>query len=99
MTLDLWLAAITAIGLLFYLVAVLLRPEKSDGSIVMTLQGWLLIAIFIGVLLALTRPMGAWLFALYEGRRAPLHKVLGSPSAASAAIQTPDCPGSWEPGS
>jgi K+-transporting ATPase KdpF subunit len=28
MTLDLWLAAITAIGLLFYLVAVLLRPEK-----------------------------------------------------------------------
>ena len=28
MTPDLWLAAITAIGLLFYLVAVLLRPEK-----------------------------------------------------------------------
>ncbi|MGN6121930.1 MULTISPECIES: K(+)-transporting ATPase subunit F [Sphingomonas] len=28
MTLDLWLAAITAIGLLFYLVAVLLRPER-----------------------------------------------------------------------
>ncbi|MEI9927985.1 MAG: K(+)-transporting ATPase subunit F [Sphingomonas sp.] len=28
MTFDLWLAAITAIGLLFYLVAVLLRPEK-----------------------------------------------------------------------
>ena len=28
MTLDLWLAAITAIGLLFYLVAVLVRPEK-----------------------------------------------------------------------
>jgi K+-transporting ATPase KdpF subunit len=28
MTIDLWLAAITAIGLLLYLVAVLLRPEK-----------------------------------------------------------------------
>jgi K+-transporting ATPase KdpF subunit len=28
MTLDLWLAAITAIGLLIYLVAVLLRPER-----------------------------------------------------------------------
>jgi K+-transporting ATPase KdpF subunit len=28
MTLDLWLAAITAIGLLVYLVAVLLRPER-----------------------------------------------------------------------
>jgi K+-transporting ATPase KdpF subunit len=28
MTLDLWLAGITALGLLFYLVAVLLRPER-----------------------------------------------------------------------
>ena len=28
MTLDLWLAAVTALGLLVYLVAVLLRPEK-----------------------------------------------------------------------
>jgi K+-transporting ATPase KdpF subunit len=28
MTLDLWLAAITALGLLVYLVAVLLRPER-----------------------------------------------------------------------
>jgi len=27
MTLDLWLAALTAIGLLLYLVAVLVRPE------------------------------------------------------------------------
>lgn len=28
MTLDLWLAAITAVGLLFYLVAVLARPDR-----------------------------------------------------------------------
>jgi K+-transporting ATPase KdpF subunit len=28
MTLDLWLAAITAIALLVYLVAVLMRPER-----------------------------------------------------------------------
>jgi len=28
MTLDLWLAGLTAVGLLFYLVAVLLRPER-----------------------------------------------------------------------
>lgn len=28
MTLDLWLAAIVAIGLLIYLVAVLARPER-----------------------------------------------------------------------
>ncbi len=28
MTLDLWLAAATALALLFYLVAVLVRPER-----------------------------------------------------------------------
>jgi K+-transporting ATPase ATPase A chain len=43
----------------------------------MTFQGWLLIAAFVGILLALTKPVGLWLFALYEGRRTPLHTVLG----------------------
>jgi K+-transporting ATPase KdpF subunit len=28
MTLDLWLAALTALGLLIYLVAALIRPER-----------------------------------------------------------------------
>jgi K+-transporting ATPase KdpF subunit len=28
MTLDLWLAALTALGLLVYLVAVVIRPER-----------------------------------------------------------------------
>ena len=43
----------------------------------MTFQGWILIFAFVGILLALTKPMGSWLFALYEGRRTPLHAVLG----------------------
>jgi K+-transporting ATPase ATPase A chain len=43
----------------------------------MTIQGWILILAFIGVLLALTKPVGTWLFALYEGRRTPLHAVFG----------------------
>ncbi|MBB3695121.1 K+-transporting ATPase KdpA subunit [Sphingomonas sp. BK580] len=42
----------------------------------MTMQGWFLILAFTGVLLALTKPVGLWLFALYEGRRTPLHRVL-----------------------
>ncbi|MBI0475374.1 potassium-transporting ATPase subunit KdpA [Sphingomonas sp. MA1305] len=42
----------------------------------MTLQGWALILGFVAILLALTKPVGAWLFALYEGRRTPLHAVL-----------------------
>ena len=43
----------------------------------MTLQGWLLILGFVAILLALTKPVGLWLHALYEGRRTPLHAVLG----------------------
>ena len=43
----------------------------------MNAEGWLLIIVFTLVLLALTRPMGAWLFALYDGKRTPLHALFG----------------------
>jgi len=43
----------------------------------MTAQGWLLILLFAALVVALAKPMGAWLFTLYEGRRTPLHVALG----------------------
>ena len=43
----------------------------------MTVQGWILILVFFGILLAIVKPMGLWIFAIYEGRRTPLHVVLG----------------------
>ncbi|MFD1033423.1 potassium-transporting ATPase subunit KdpA [Sphingomonas hankookensis] len=43
----------------------------------MTFAGWALILGFVAILIALTKPVGLWLFALYEGRRTPLHIVLG----------------------
>ena len=43
----------------------------------MTIQGWILIFVFFAILIAITKPMGMWLFALYEGRRTPLHAVFG----------------------
>ncbi|MCI4590565.1 potassium-transporting ATPase subunit KdpA [Sphingobium sp. BYY-5] len=43
----------------------------------MTFQGWILILAFVGILLALAKPVGLWLFALYEGRRTPLHAIFG----------------------
>ncbi|KTF68785.1 MULTISPECIES: potassium-transporting ATPase subunit KdpA [unclassified Sphingomonas] len=42
----------------------------------MTLQGWAFIALFVAILAAAAKPMGLWLFALYEGRRTLLHRVL-----------------------
>ena len=43
----------------------------------MTWQGWALIAAFVAILAALAKPVGLWLFAIYEGRCTPLHTVLG----------------------
>ena len=43
----------------------------------MTMQGWTLILVFTALVVALAMPMGLWLFALYEGRETPLHRVLG----------------------
>ncbi|MFC3784412.1 K+-transporting ATPase ATPase A chain [Sphingopyxis italica] len=43
----------------------------------MTVSGWALILLFVTILAALAKPMGLWLFALYEGRSTPLHRLLG----------------------
>jgi K+-transporting ATPase ATPase A chain len=43
----------------------------------MTLQGWGLILFFTALLLALAKPMGMWLFALYRGERMPLQRLIG----------------------
>ena len=43
----------------------------------MTLSGWILIALFVAAIVALAKPFGLWMHALYEGRRTPLHTVLG----------------------
>jgi len=37
----------------------------------MTVNGWLLIAVYVALLIAMAKPMGSWLFALYDGRALP----------------------------
>ena len=43
----------------------------------MTVAGWTLILVFTALVAALAKPVGLWLFALYEGRETPLHRILG----------------------
>ncbi|WP_432770043.1 MAG: potassium-transporting ATPase subunit KdpA [Sphingopyxis sp.] len=43
----------------------------------MTVAGWSLILLFVAITVALAKPMGLWLFALYEGRTTPLHRLFG----------------------
>ena len=63
----------------------------------MTLQGWLLIGAFVAILLALAKPVGVWLHALYEGRRTPLHVVLGPVERGFYAVAgvDPDMEQGW----
>jgi K+-transporting ATPase ATPase A chain len=44
----------------------------------MTLVGWMQILVFALVILAVTRPLGAFLYRVYEGERQPLPRVLGT---------------------
>jgi len=44
----------------------------------MTVQGWTLILVFTALVVAMAKPIGLWLFVLYEGRTTPLHRLFGS---------------------
>ena len=43
----------------------------------MTLNGWLQISIFLLAILALTKPLGIYLFNVFEGESKPLHRLFG----------------------
>ena len=43
----------------------------------MTFIGWLQIAVFFGLVLALTVPLGAYMLRVFEGKRQPLPRILG----------------------
>ena len=63
----------------------------------MTLQGWALIALFVAILAVLAKPIGLWLFALYEGRSTPFHAVLGPVERGFYRLSgiNPDADQSW----
>jgi K+-transporting ATPase ATPase A chain len=43
----------------------------------MTLNGWMQILVFSLAVLALTRPLGAYMFRVFEGERRPLPRIFG----------------------
>ena len=44
----------------------------------MNLHGWLQIALFLLVILALTKPLGIYLYRVFEGERQPFGRTLGA---------------------
>jgi len=42
-----------------------------------TIEGWLLIFGFIALTFAMARPIGSWLYAIYDGQKMPLQSVIG----------------------
>jgi hypothetical protein len=55
----------------------------------MTPNGFLQIAVFFVVILALTKPMGAYMTKVFAGERTFLHPVRGEPACVQH-IQLPD---------
>jgi len=43
----------------------------------MTVSGWAMILLYTALFVALAKPMGAWLFALYNGEKMPMARVIG----------------------
>jgi potassium-transporting ATPase potassium-binding subunit len=43
----------------------------------MTLNGWIQIGLFFLVILALTRPLGVYMYRVYEGEQKPLPRLMG----------------------
>ncbi|MEK6638182.1 MAG: potassium-transporting ATPase subunit KdpA [Pseudomonadota bacterium] len=43
----------------------------------MTISGWAMILLFTALFVALAKPMGAWLFALYGGGKMPMARIIG----------------------
>lgn len=52
----------------------------------MTVYGWIQIALYFLVILALTRPVGHYLYAVFEGERKPLPRVFGALERATYRI-------------
>lgn len=48
----------------------------------MTIAGWSLILLFTALTIALAKPVGTWLHALYQGRATPLHRLIGPVESA-----------------
>ncbi len=43
----------------------------------MTISGWAMILLYTALFVALAKPMGAWLFAIYDGKNMPMARVIG----------------------
>ena len=43
----------------------------------MTLHGWLQIGLFFGIIIALTKPLGAYMYRVFEGSTQPLPRFFG----------------------
>src|SRR3989449_972567 len=74
---DYWIAAVISLALAVYLVYALLRPERFQRALCMTSNGLLQITGFFLLVLALTKPMGAFMTHIFEGKRTWLHPALG----------------------
>ena len=81
---DYIIGGITTLFLFAYLIYALLKPEKVSRT--MTSNGILQIVVYFLIILALTKPMGAFMAKLFEGGRTFLHPVIRPTGTADVQI-------------
>ena len=72
------IGGLVSIGLLVYLVVALLKPEVFS----MTANGVFQLVLYVVVLLALAKPLGAYMARVYEGQPIGLDRVARTGSSA-----------------
>ncbi len=90
MTLDYGFGALISLVLTAYLVYALVRPTASNGTkgTNMTFVGWIQILVFFALILAVTKPLGAYMYRVFEGarRRSPRARPHRARSTALSGV-------------
>ncbi len=76
MILDYALGAVVTVGIFFYLVYALLRPRALLRDTAMTVNGWIQIALFCAVIIAITPVLGGYMTKVFNGERTFLSIIL-----------------------
>ena len=76
------LGAVLTVALTIYLVYALSARALLKGRS-MTVNGWLQIAVFFLAVLALTKPLGVYMYRVFEGDEQPLPRLFGPDRAAA----------------
>ena len=98
MTFEYAIGLVLSVLLSGYLVYALIRPERF-WEVAMTANGWTQIGLFFLVIIALTKPLGTYMFRVFEGERAAAAaraRAAGARAVPRSAASTREREQTWK---